>query len=51
VRGAGAELAAEATKNLAEFPRVSVVNADFEKWVERSQPESFGLIYAATAWH
>lgn len=27
----GAELAAEATKNLAEFPRVSVVNADFEK--------------------
>ena len=47
----GAELAAEATKNLAEFSRVSVVNAGFEKWVERSQPESFGLIYAATAWH
>ena len=36
----GTELAAEATKNLAEFPRVSVVNADFEKWVERGQPES-----------
>ena len=46
----GAALAAEARRNLADFPRVIVVNADIETW----QPPgvaAFGLVFAATAWH
>ena len=46
----GAALAAEARRNLAGFPRVTVVNADIETW----QPPgvaAFGLVFAATAWH
>ena len=46
----GAALAAEASRNLAGFPRVTVVNADIETW----QPPgvaAFGLVFAATAWH
>ena len=61
----GPALAAEARRNLAGFDRVTVVNADFETWVpgdDRSpgwpasgardrSVSSFGLVFAATAWH
>jgi SAM-dependent methyltransferase len=46
----GVALAAEARRNLAGFPRVTVVNADIEAW----QPPgvaAFSLVFAATAWH
>lgn len=46
----GAALAGEASRNLAGFDRVTVVNADFETWRPAS-PEAFGLVFAATAWH
>jgi SAM-dependent methyltransferase len=46
----GAELAAEARRNLAAFERVTVVNADFETW-QPPAGASFGLVFAATAWH
>jgi SAM-dependent methyltransferase len=45
----GADLAAEARRNLGGFPRVTIVNEAFEAW-EPSQA-GFGLVYAATAWH
>lgn len=47
----GAALAAEARRNVAAFPKVTVVNADFETWQPASGGESFGLVFAATAWH
>jgi SAM-dependent methyltransferase len=47
----GAALAAEARRNLAAFPKVTVVNADFETWQPALADESFGLVFAATAWH
>ncbi len=43
----GAELAAAARRNLAGFG-VEVVRGQFEEW---RPSESFGLVYAATAWH
>ena len=46
----GAALAAQARRNLAPFERVTVVNADFETW-EPPASETFGLVFAATAWH
>ena len=46
----GAALAAEARRNLAGFERVTVVNADFESWPPAAD-ESYGLVFAATAWH
>jgi SAM-dependent methyltransferase len=46
----GAALAAQARRNLAEFPQVSVINADFERW-EPATPAGFDLVYAANAWH
>jgi SAM-dependent methyltransferase len=46
----GAALAAQATRNLAGFPRVTVVNAAIESW-EPTSPTAFGLVFAATAWH
>jgi SAM-dependent methyltransferase len=46
----GAALAAEARRNLAACERVTVVNADFETW-QPPAGESFGLVFAATAWH
>jgi len=46
----GAELAAEARRNLAGYPRVTVVNAGFESW-RPEPPERFALVFAATAWH
>jgi SAM-dependent methyltransferase len=46
----GRDLAAEAKRNLAEFPAVEIVNAAFEDW--RPPPRaSFALVFAATAWH
>jgi len=46
----GAALAAQARRNLAGFPGVTVVNADIESWHPPAQAE-FGLVFAATAWH
>jgi len=46
----GAALAAEARRNLAAFQRVTVVNADAERW-QPPAPAMFGLVFAATAWH
>ena len=46
----GAALAAAARRNLAGFDRVTVVNADFEDW-RPDPPGTFGLVFAATAWH
>jgi SAM-dependent methyltransferase len=46
----GTALAAEARRNLASFDQVTVVNADFETWRPRGG-ETFGLVFAATAWH
>jgi SAM-dependent methyltransferase len=45
----GADLAAEARRNLEGFPQVSIVNEAFETW-EPPQP-GFDLVFAATAWH
>lgn len=47
----GTALAAEATRNLAGFPGVRVVNADAEKWARGSHAGTFGMMFAATAWH
>jgi SAM-dependent methyltransferase len=46
----GAALAAEARRNLAPFERVTVVNTDFEAW-QPPPDASYGLVFAATAWH
>jgi SAM-dependent methyltransferase len=43
----GAELAAVARQNLAEWP-VQVVEGQFEEW---PPGEPYALVYAATAWH
>src|SRR5215467_6876106 len=43
----GADLAAEARRNLGSFPRVTIVNEAFETW---EPPQAgFDLVYAATA--
>ena len=45
----GADLAAEARRNLGRFPQVNVVNGAFETW---EPPQAgFDLVFAATAWH
>lgn len=44
----GPGLAAAARRNLAAFPAVHVVTADFETW---PSPGPFDLVFAATAWH
>jgi SAM-dependent methyltransferase len=46
----GAELAAAARSNLAEFPGVQVINANFETWPPPAG-QRYDLVYAATAWH
>jgi SAM-dependent methyltransferase len=46
----GVALADEARRNLAAFPKVTVVNADIEDW-QPPRPGMFGLVFAATAWH
>lgn len=44
----GAKLAAHARRNVAGLP-VEIHVAPFESW--EAEPESFDLVYAATAWH
>ena len=44
----GPKLAEQARRNLAGFP-VEIQVAPFETW--EGEPESFDLVYAATAWH
>ena len=46
----GPELAEQARRNLARFPGVDVIQADFETWAPPAGV-SFDLVYAATAWH
>src|SRR5579875_3246756 len=46
----GSRLAAAARRNLAPFPQVEVVEADFETWAP-ADGSRFDLVYAATAWH
>jgi SAM-dependent methyltransferase len=46
----GAELAAAARQNLAEFPGVEVIEAPFEIW-QGSPGTAVDLVFAATAWH
>jgi SAM-dependent methyltransferase len=45
----GPELAAAASSNLASFDAVEIVNSPFETWPPG--PETFDLVFAATAWH
>ncbi len=45
----GANLAAVARRNLAEYPLCSVVVADFNTWSLPAEP--FDLVYSATAFH
>jgi SAM-dependent methyltransferase len=45
----GAELAAAARRNLAEFPHVEVIRSAFETWPPPGT--AFDLVFAATAWH
>ena len=46
----GPALAAVARRNLADFPKVEVVQSMFEG-VDASGHEPFDLVFAATAWH
>lgn len=46
----GVDLAAVARDQLAAFPNVRVVNADFDTWTP-PRDHGFDLVYAATAWH
>jgi SAM-dependent methyltransferase len=46
----GSALAAEARRNLEEFPEVEIVEGSFEEWT-LPEEELFDLVYAATAWH
>jgi SAM-dependent methyltransferase len=46
----GAELASRARANLAAFPAVTVVNADFESWAGPGEAP-FRMVFAATSWH
>jgi SAM-dependent methyltransferase len=45
----GPEMAAEARRNLAEFPHVQVIAGSFDEW-QPPPGRSFDLVYAATAW-
>jgi SAM-dependent methyltransferase len=45
----GADLAAEARRNLASFPRVDIAKGTFEAW--QPPQAGFALVFAATAWH
>lgn len=45
----GAELAAEAQRNLARFPQVLVHNSSFEQWAPPAGA-AYDLVFAATAW-
>lgn len=46
----GANLARIASRNLAQFPRVTIINASFEDWVDPSA-RAFDIVFAATSWH
>lgn len=46
----GPALADEARGNLAPYPNVTIVCADFEDW-QPPEPVPFDLVYAATSWH
>jgi SAM-dependent methyltransferase len=46
----GGALAAAARENLAAYPGVEVINANFEDW-QPGPGVAFDLVYAATAWH
>lgn len=46
----GANLARIARRNLAQFPRVTIVNANFETWVDPTA-RAFDIVFAATSWH
>jgi SAM-dependent methyltransferase len=45
----GENLARIARRNLAQFPRVTVVTAPFEEWEPRGA--AFDMVFAATSWH
>jgi SAM-dependent methyltransferase len=45
----GSNLARVARLRLAQFPRVTVVNARFEDWEPGG--ETFDMVFAATSWH
>jgi SAM-dependent methyltransferase len=47
----GPALAAEASRNLAGFPGVRVVTADAQTWARGERAGTFGMMFAATAWH
>ena len=46
----GANLARLAAEKLAQFPRVTVINANFEHW-EDAAARPFDVVFAATSWH
>jgi len=46
----GPQLAAAARQNLAAFPAVDVIDADFETW-QPPPGDRFDMVFAATAWH
>jgi SAM-dependent methyltransferase len=46
----GSNLARIATERLARFPRVAVINANFEHW-EDPDARAFDMVFAATSWH
>jgi len=46
----GRHLVVAARRNLAQYPNVEVIRADFETW-ELPPGAAFDLVFAATAWH
>jgi SAM-dependent methyltransferase len=46
----GSNLARIAAKNLAQFPRVTIINANFEDWDDPGA-HAFDIVFAATSWH
>jgi SAM-dependent methyltransferase len=44
-----AEMAALARRNCAKYPRVKILEAEFESWAPPAK--LFGLVYGAQAWH
>jgi SAM-dependent methyltransferase len=47
----GANLAAQARRNLARFEHVQIVESGFETWAPSRASPPFDLVFAATAWH
>ena len=46
----GAQLAAEARRNVAGYRSVKILTADFEQW-RPPRPHAFDLLLAASSWH